>query len=102
MLSEESAMGDYPLEAVQMLAKIAAAIEPRRLHRHSEFVLKLQVKDYIPTLVDLIAVGIENILTKVESPYVTDCNIKGNCVIKTEGPSGDHPEVNHGLEIIQW
>jgi len=31
MLSEESAMGKYPLEAVQMLAKIALATEP---HRH--------------------------------------------------------------------
>ena len=31
MLSEESAMGKYPLEAVAMLAKIAAATEP---HRH--------------------------------------------------------------------
>lgn len=31
MLSEESAMGKYPLEAVQMLVKIASATEP---HRH--------------------------------------------------------------------
>jgi pyruvate kinase len=30
MLSEESAMGRYPLEAVQMLAKIAAYTEPHR------------------------------------------------------------------------
>jgi len=30
MLSEESAMGNYPLEAVQMLAKIAAYTEPHR------------------------------------------------------------------------
>jgi pyruvate kinase len=30
MLSGESAMGDYPLESVMMLAKIAAAVEPER------------------------------------------------------------------------
>jgi len=30
MLSEESAMGEYPVEAVAMLSKIAAAVEPRR------------------------------------------------------------------------
>lgn len=30
MLSEESAMGDYPVEAVQMLAKIAQATEKKR------------------------------------------------------------------------
>ena len=35
MLSGESAMGSYPLEATAMLAKIAAAIEP---HRSSSFI----------------------------------------------------------------
>jgi len=30
MLSEESAMGSYPVESVSMLAKIAAAVEPHR------------------------------------------------------------------------
>jgi pyruvate kinase len=30
MLSEESAMGKYPVEAVSMLARIAAAVEPQR------------------------------------------------------------------------
>ena len=68
MLSEESAMGDYPLEAVQMLAKIAAATEPHRLNRHFEFVLKPQVKGYKPSTVDLIGLSIENIFTKVDSP----------------------------------
>ena len=32
MLSGESAVGDYPLEAVRMLAEIAADIEPNRPH----------------------------------------------------------------------
>ncbi len=68
MLSEESAMGDYPLESVKMLAKIAAATEPHRRQRHFESTLKPQVKDYIPNAVDLIAVSIENILAKIDSP----------------------------------
>lgn len=34
MLSEESAMGQYPLESVQMLARIAAATEPHRPPGH--------------------------------------------------------------------
>jgi len=42
MLSGESAMGNYPVEAVDMLARIAAAAEP---YRHS-----LTVKDMFPGL----------------------------------------------------
>jgi len=68
MLSEESAMGDYPLESVQMLAKIATAIEPHRRQRHLESTLKPQTKNYIPDAVDLIAASIENILAKIDSP----------------------------------
>ncbi len=69
MLSEESAMGEYPLEAVQMLAKIATAIEPHRnVHHHFESTLKAQVKAHKPTTVDLIASSIENIFANVDSP----------------------------------
>ena len=72
MLSEESAMGDYPLESVEMLAKIAAATETpgliSRRQRHFESVLKIQVKEYTPNVVDLIAASIENIIAKIDSP----------------------------------
>jgi pyruvate kinase len=68
MLSEESAMGDYPLESVEMLASIAAATEPHRGQRHFESTLKPQVEDYLPNAVDLIAVSIENILATIDSP----------------------------------
>ena len=68
MLSEESAMGDYPLESVEMLAKIATATEPHRRQRHFESTLKPQVENFIPNAVDLIAVSIENILAKIDSP----------------------------------
>ena len=163
MLSEESAMGDYPLEAVQMLAKIAAATEPHRSNRHFEFVLKPQVKDYTPSIVDLITVSIEKIFASVDSPagvlvptssgfmarsltrfrlpvwiiavssslktcrelmfsygvypilevsqptdwsararrYVEAHGLEGTCFIKAEGPSPEHPESHHKMEIIE-
>jgi len=162
MLSEESAMGDYPLESAEMLAKIAAATEPHRQRRHFDSVLKPQVKDYTPDSVDLIAVSIENILANIDSPaailtptasgntarnltrfrlpvwilavspskktcrelmfsygvhpvlegahpddwtayarkYAATYNLKGSCIIQTEGPSPDHPLTNHKMEII--
>lgn len=68
MLSEESAMGDYPVEAVKMLAKIAAATEPHRMNRHFEFVLKPQASNYKPDTVDVIAYSIETIIASVDSP----------------------------------
>ena len=163
MLSEESAMGDYPLEAVQMLAKIAAVTEPHRRQRHFELVLKPQVKDYKPTTVDLIAISIENIFSRVDYPagvfastssgymarsltrfrlpvwifaistslktcrdlmfsygvypmleesqpkdwiasardYVKTHGLKGTCFIRAEGPSPEHPEISHKMEIIE-
>jgi pyruvate kinase len=164
MLSEESAMGSYPLEAVKMLAKIAAATEPHReLHSHFEFVLKPHGIGYIPSNVDLIAVSIENIFAKIDSlagvlaptysghmarsltrfrlpvwiiaistslktcrdlmfsygvypvmedirptnwpetakNYVEKFQLQGSCLIKAEGPSPDHPDINHKMEIIE-
>ncbi len=68
MLSEESAMGEYPLESVEMLAKIAAATEPHRRQRHIESTLKPQADNFVPNAVDLIGVSIENIIATVESP----------------------------------
>jgi pyruvate kinase len=163
MLSEESAMGDYPLESVQMLVKIATAIEPHRQHSHFESVLKPQVVDYKASIVDMIAISIENILSKIDSPagvlapsasgymarsltrfrlpvwifamstslktcqdlmfsygvypkheenrpenwvscarqYVERHDLKGTCFIKAEGPSANHPDINHKMEIIE-
>jgi len=163
MLSEESAMGEYPLEAVQMLAKIAAATEPHRSNSHFEFVLKPQSKDYSPGIVDMIAISIQNILAKVDSPagvlapstsgnmarsltrfrlpvwiiavsaslktcrdlmfsygvypihdeirsggwvtrardYAKRNNFEGSYLIRAEGPSPEHPDVTHKMEIIE-
>jgi len=59
MLSEESAMGEYPVEAVAMLARIAEAVEPRRT--------MVTVKEMYPGLekgrelkpFHLVAIGVE-------------------------------------------
>jgi pyruvate kinase len=70
MLSEESAMGDYPLESVEMLVKIATATEPARLQRHLDSTLTPQstIANYQHNTVDFIAVSIENLLENIDSP----------------------------------
>lgn len=70
MLSEESAMGDYPLESVEMLVKIATTTEPARLLRHMDSTLKHQrtIANYHRNTIDFIAVSIENLLENVDSP----------------------------------
>ena len=69
MLSEESAMGEYPVEAVAMLAKIAAATEPHR-SRHG---LKeaLRSGDNRPSVItDLIALSVETALERISPAAV--------------------------------
>lgn len=76
MLSEESAMGAYPIDSVSMLAKICAATEPHRLQEHRKGVIKPQVKQnmpsfaetYLPSFADSIAGSIEKFLKSVEDP----------------------------------
>lgn len=84
MLSEESAMGKYPVESAAMLAKIAAAIEPYRpAHSIRDRLRRIGRKDRgHPT--DLIALS----------------EVEGNLVALMEGPSAKHPEANHRMEII--
>ncbi len=67
MLSEESAMGDYPLEAIKMLGKIARATEPNRKGRHFITTLKPQATHYKPTKVDLICISIEKIAAAIDT-----------------------------------
>jgi len=60
MLSGESAMGKYPVEAVAMLARIAAAIEPRRPAMSArEIILPARKNDDASWFHDLIALGVE-------------------------------------------
>ena len=65
MLSGESAMGNYPVDAVEMLVKIAAAIEPQRPAIKVEDMFKgVELKDRIRPA-QLIALGVETSLDYV-------------------------------------
>ncbi len=70
MLSEESAMGSYPLESLEMLVKIANAIEPARHRRHLDSTLATQksIANYQHNTIDFIALSIENLLEQIDSP----------------------------------
>jgi len=65
MLSGESAMGAYPVEAVAMLAAIAAAIEPHRLAYTSKQVANAFRRDDAVKLQDLIALSVETTLNRI-------------------------------------
>ena len=69
MLSEESAMGKYPVEAVGMLAKIAAAIEPHRSPYGVQKSTKPHGRDSNISLTDLIALSVETTVRRI-SPAV--------------------------------
>ncbi len=60
MLSEESAMGKYPVEAVTMLSKIAAATEPYRSDDRLRQSLSNFGRDGNVRLADLIALNVQN------------------------------------------
>ena len=66
MLSGESAMGKYPVEAVSMLAKIAAATEPYRPTRHYHRILGYLREKERKNLVDLITLSVENTLEEID------------------------------------
>jgi len=65
MLSAESAMGKYPLEAVTMLVKIAAAIEPQRPAYNVRETLKASGRGSPVHLSDLIALSVETTLEHI-------------------------------------
>jgi pyruvate kinase len=69
MLSGESAMGKYPVEAVAMLAKIAASIEPRRTDYPVREAVKAYSQEGTIKLTDLIALSVETTLEHI-SPAV--------------------------------
>jgi pyruvate kinase len=65
MLSEESAMGRYPVEAVAMLGKIAAAIEPQRPSPKVREQLKTGELSCPVSLSEIIALSVESVLERI-------------------------------------
>jgi pyruvate kinase len=70
MLSGESAMGKYPVEAVRMLAKIAAATEPHRPGYGIRQTLKRFMGGDTSKLTDLIAFSVDATLEHISSTAV--------------------------------
>ena len=70
MLSGESAMGEYPVDATAMLAKIAAAIEPHRSINPIKGKLTSRREDDDVKLADLIALSVETTLERITPPTV--------------------------------
>ncbi|MEA3440684.1 MAG: pyruvate kinase [Chloroflexota bacterium] len=64
MLSGESAMGKYPVDAARMLAKIAAAIEPHRTGYRLQEELRTYGRDRNVSVPDLIALSVETTLAR--------------------------------------
>jgi pyruvate kinase len=71
MLSGESAMGRYPVDAVAMLAKIAASIEPMRPEQAGRRLASLGAAEAtIHRLQDLIALSVNNVLQHIRPAAV--------------------------------
>jgi len=70
MLSGESAMGQYPVEAVAMLAKIAATIEPMRPALRVRDLLRVSHQEGEISLPDLIARSVDNALERIAPALV--------------------------------
>ena len=70
MLSGESAMGQYPVDATAMLAKIAAAIEPHRTINPIKGKLTSRREDDDVHIEDLIALSVETTLERITPPTV--------------------------------
>ena len=70
MLSGESAMGRYPVQAVRMLSRIAAAIEPSRTAMPIRAALQASREEGKIELKDLIAMSVETTLRRVTPPTV--------------------------------
>ncbi|MBI5740007.1 MAG: pyruvate kinase [Nitrospirae bacterium] len=161
MLSGESAMGAYPVESVQMLAKIAAAVEPHRRPVTVKEMFQGIASEGMMGPAQLIAVGVEASLEYVspavvfvpsrsgdtarsisrfrlpvwiaavssqesicralqfsygvfpvyeaENPanwndyvkgWLNSNNIEDKLVVLTMGPSAQHPDANHRIEIL--
>jgi len=77
MLSEESAMGSYPVEATVMLAKIAVATEPHRPGYRAREELKECGLDCNVRLTDLLALSVETAVETVSPAAVIVPSLTG-------------------------
>jgi len=78
MLSEESALGKFPVDAVTMLAKIAAASEPFRSHHSVRETLKGISASNAIGFTDLIALSVEAALERSSPGAVFVCTRSGS------------------------
>jgi pyruvate kinase len=65
MLSGESAMGEYPVQSVNMLARIAAAIEPHRTTQSIDKIIQLLREKDEKKIEDLISLSVETTLQQI-------------------------------------
>lgn len=77
MLSGESAMGQYPVEAVDMLAKIAASIELDRTGYTLQEEFRAGTNKNDSSLTDLIALGVETALKHITPATVIVPTLSG-------------------------
>jgi pyruvate kinase len=70
MLSEESAMGKYPVDAVAMLAKIAEATEPHRTVHYAREALRDVGRGGKTGLADVIAFSVESTVERISPAAV--------------------------------
>ncbi len=77
MLSGESAMGQFPVEAVDMLARIAAAAEPRRPSHAVRETLREYDRRGETSARDLITRSVETIVARVSPAVVLVPSISG-------------------------
>ncbi|MGB6066144.1 MAG: pyruvate kinase [Desulfomonilaceae bacterium] len=70
MLSEESAMGRYPVECVAMLARIAEAVEPGRTYFPARQALTERDRSGDTGLADLVALGVLTVVERVTPDVV--------------------------------
>jgi pyruvate kinase len=91
MLSGESAMGEYPVDAVSMLAKIAASVEPHRSRYGLQDVLGTTDSDEDVSLTDLIALSVET---------TVDCISPAAVIVPTR--SGDTARKISHFKLPVW
>ncbi len=70
MLSEESAMGQYPVECVAMLARIAENVEAQRTYFPARQALTACDQDSGTDLADLVALGVLTVVERITPDIV--------------------------------